>query len=554
MSNAILLRCGNATPGASIGSGPNSAGYPRLAVNFVGGTPGLMFSGTTSAGVPFSVVAALSNAIAGGFYQGIETSEGETLQTLISGWKTAALANGITLRVVAYQPGGQQQWQSGSGSPYYPWLAGALASASMWCYSSASGSGSPSSLGLYYYSSSLTNEAWLQLCNTNSQALSGSYSANGVTASSVGLAGASLYELLAQYLIDINSGGLGASKYGESVHNAACAAMDGNFVDNCQAVAPCPDASGSAKTSGTWNGLGTTPVLGSGASVVTNYQRGMNAYINAFRTYKSGWLSWANAGAALQACQFTEDLGSPYALDSSIVGLHDFAMDEACIGLSSGVEASYNEGTSGTQAPGYFMQYLIAYGERIVASTGSYILHQIGGPGGAQTLFGTSGSPTAQTASWTSAMWQALRFGAACAAMRGWHHMINLGPQNYSTCALMDELVQDGVRNWLSNGSQRLDPPQSGPNGNVTLAGTGNVSNVWVRRFPNGWVLWNPRQNGSVTITNIPTSLFRLSALNLSGSGGLSQYGDSSVNNGAQVSGGSVTLADADGLFLMGTG
>ena len=80
-----------------------------------------------------------------------------------------------------------------------------------------------------------------------------------------------------------------------------------------------------------------------------------------------------------------------------------------------------------------------------------------------------------------------------------------------------------------------------------------NVSGVYVRRFPNGWVLWNPYGNGSVTITNIPTTLHYLT--NISSSTGINP-----PNSGAAV-GASVTMGDTissepcgDGLFLIGTG
>ena len=117
-----------------------------------------------------------------------------------------------------------------------------------------------------------------------------------------------------------------------------------------------------------------------------------------------------------------------------------------------------------------------------------------------------------------------------------------------------DELGQPTTSGagWLSKGTQRLDPPQTGPATQVTLTGTGNVSGVYVRRLPNGWVIWNPYGNGSVTITNIPTTLFHIAD---------PFGGQSGVNTGAQVSGGSVTLGDTissqscgDGLFLIGTG
>ena len=129
-----------------------------------------------------------------------------------------------------------------------------------------------------------------------------------------------------------------------------------------------------------------------------------------------------------------------------------------------------------------------------------------------------------------------LPVGIAAAQMRNAYYILNPGGVSYNSVGLMDEMYQGGSYAWLSNGTQRLDPPQS----------TSWSNGVWRRRFPNGWVLWNPRGNGAQTVS-VTTTLFRLTNRG-------SSYGDSGVNNGAQVSGGTVTLQDADGLFLIGTG
>jgi hypothetical protein len=186
---------------------------------------------------------------------------------------------------------------------------------------------------------------------------------------------------------------------------------------------------------------------------------------------------------------------------------------------------------------GAFMTQLIA-DEAIVAPGGTLLFHMDGGPGGTN-LFVSGGVPINQS-SWTATMWQAARYGFAAAMMRDWHFSLNVGQQQYSTVALFDEQVQGGNYGWLSAGTQRFDPPQSAAWSN----------GVWRRRFPNGWVLWSPRTQATWPGTNtktvtVPTTLFRIASRG---------FGDATVNSGAQVTGGSITLRDGDGIFLIGTG
>jgi len=71
---------------------------------------------------------------------------------------------------------------------------------------------------------------------------------------------------------------------------------------------------------------------------------------------------------------------------------------------------------------------------------------------------------------------------------------------------------------------------------------TGPWSNgVWKREYQNGIVLWNPKGNGQKTVS-------------LTGLGNLKHIQgsqDPTINNGASVTNGSVTLNDRDGLILL---
>ena len=141
------------------------------------------------------------------------------------------------------------------------------------------------------------------------------------------------------------------------------------------------------------------------------------------------------------------------------------------------------------------MQGLIA-AEASLASGGTLVFHQVGGPDGDNDLTGNQSG-------WGAAQWQAVRFGFAAAMQRNWHYALSCGQGDYGSLGLMDEQVQtvNGKANygWLSAGTQRLDPPQSAAWSN----------GVWRRRFPDGWVLWNPRGNGAQTVT-IPSTLCRI--------------------------------------------
>jgi hypothetical protein len=167
---------------------------------------------------------------------------------------------------------------------------------------------------------------------------------------------------------------------------------------------------------------------------------------------------------------------------------------------------------------------------------------------GSYGLTGNGGTfPNAQ-ASWSTTHYQDIRGQAAFALLRNWHYAPNGtgNSTNGSGGIVLDEMCQQNVCGWLSAAAGgTLDAPQT--------PGSPWTQGVYRRRYPNGWVLWNPRGNGVQTIAvgtgtgQITPGLKRLTS---------NGYGDPSVNSGATLTAGeTVTLQDGghgDGLFLIG--
>jgi len=75
-------------------TGPVSDPFPRTAVIMNGGDFTLLHSGNTNAGVTLATVASESNMIVISGYLGVESYG--TYSALMSSWKAAASANGVT--------------------------------------------------------------------------------------------------------------------------------------------------------------------------------------------------------------------------------------------------------------------------------------------------------------------------------------------------------------------------------------------------------------------------------------------------------------------------
>jgi hypothetical protein len=479
-------------------TGPVSDPFPRTAVIMNGGDFTLLHSGNTNAGVTLATVASESNMIVISGYLGVESYG--TYSALMSSWKAAASANGVTLRTFLYTNGQAFQY---TNPAIYPWLTNAFNSSSMWAYTSASGSGTTDVVP--YGDSGNDGQSYLQITPYNTQTLSSSYKYNGKTGV---LAGSNLWNLYAQYFYDVFVNGLAVSKYGEVAGFVPNASLDGIYLDN---YSPVPSSTA------TWDGMGTTPVAATPA-VITATEQGQAKQAAAFRAINSKFLLLASTGFAAMNLN-----GTVKTIDPSYEHVWDVVMNEGTVGFSWSIETWHDS------PPGAWMQGLIA-AEASIASDGTLIFHQVGGPDGDNDLVGNQSG-------WGATQWQAVRFGFAAAMQRNWHYALNCGQNDYNNVGLTDEQVQtvSGKANygWLSAGTQRLDPPQSAAWSN----------GVWRRRFPNGWVLWNPRGNGAQTVT-IPSTLCRIKTRG---------YGNASVNSGA-CGATSVTLQDADGLFLIGTG
>jgi|GEM_PF-3133174 len=483
------------TCGSSTTNGPASDPFPRTYIIANGGNPGILAFGTTNAGVPFSTVASQSNIVHMGFYLGAEAATGTTAASLVKAWKTAATANGITLRVVMHTNGFAPLTVSNST---WKWYATSLGASNMWAYNSAAGSGTTDLATFNGY----TTQGVLMLTPASTQTVP-SFTYNGKTGAN---AGKNVWDNYAQYFTDVYIAGLASSKYGDAAA-AANPYLDGFFLDN---MTP-----GDQQVSGnaTWNGVGTTPPVAHTSAVIAAIQQGDAKLVAAFQALKSGILLVGNTAYS----------STQPAIDSTYLNLWPTILAEEVIGQSYSIETFDNS------PPGHFMQRLIS-AEATYAATGTQVFHMDGTPGGGNGLTGNQST-------WGATQWRYVRYGFAAAMQRNYHFAFNCGQQGYSSFGLLDEQVQtvSGSPNWgwLSAGSQRLDPPQSAAWSN----------GVWRRRFPNGWVLWNPRGNGAQTVT-IPSTLCRIKTRG---------YGDATVNSGA-CGATTVTLQDADGLFLIGTG
>jgi hypothetical protein len=503
--------CG-ATP-TTPGNGPASDPFPRTYLNVIGGNKGLYISGNTLAGVPLATVAAQSNIVEINPYLGFEQDYNTTVASLMKNWKAAGTANGITVRTLLYNDGWANQYGVSGGTILHPWLENALNNSSMWAYttSNASGNGDGGKYLTGYTGDGNSGQAYFNICTPyNTQTVAAFTYNNAVNA----LQGYTLWNMYGQYFSDVWTRGLALSKYGEAKPYAANPYLDGMFIDNMY-----PSVYLSGSVTATWLGRGTAPV-GETAQTTACVQQGQARLVNAIQS------AWPNALVAGNTGYAEFVLSNRGTTDPSYRNLYSIAFQEGAIGVSNSIESRYNS------PPGAFMQGLIG-AEASVAPGGTLVVCQSGLPGGQNGL----DSPQSSWGKGVGSNWQALRYGFALTMQRNYHFCWNGGNQQYSNVGLLDEQLQtvSGSPNagWLSAGSQRLDPPQSAAWSN----------GVWRRRFPNGWVLWNPRGNGKQTVT-IPSTLCRIKTRG---------YGDDNVNSGA-CGATSVTLQDADGLFLIGTG
>ena len=465
---------------ASMDDGPASDPFPRAYLLAIGGDVEDL---NTAA---FRSVVQYYNAVEVGTYLGAEQGIGATYPAMFSSWKSLATTKGGHLRALIYTIG-FGIWPVGQGS--FPWLVDAVSAAHMYLYDTYP-PGSP--VYLANQPSSGIIQTQLSSAGTNLT----------VTAP---LTGMSFWQTYNQYFYDVLVQGLAQTKYSEHLGLAANPSCDGLKYDQ---QTPYPYSAGA------WDQQDTTsyPAWTTNyayPAIVASVQQGQAKYSTTLKAIDPHMLVVGNTNYGY----FNADI----TLDPSNVGIYDYAYAEGQIGDAFAAE---NYGTA------TLMSRMTA-GEAQMSSIGTMVLGQNGLPN-------NGGFPTLPQSGWTSADWQGYRYGFAFSQMRNWHWGPTNNDYDANAVLMFDELYQGGTTGWLSAGKQRLDPPQSAAWSN----------GVWRRRFPNGWILANPRGNGVQTVT-VPTTLSRIVARGFS---------DAAVNTGDVVTSGKVTLQDGDGLFLIGSG
>ena len=131
-----------------------------------------------------------------------------------------------------------------------------------------------------------------------------------------------------------------------------------------------------------------------------------------------------------------------------------------------------------------------------------------------------------------------MRYGLTAALMNNGYYYANTNGAVYDDSASA-RLWFDEYDGGGNLGVGYLGQPLANAAGAVQTAAWSN--GVWKREFANGIVLWNPKGNGQQTVS-------------VSGLGNLKHLTGNQnpgLNNGSQVTGGTVTLQDRDGLILL---
>ena len=295
--------------------------------------------------------------------------------------------------------------------------------------------------------------------------------------------------------------------------------IDGYQMDNCFAQ---------PRKTADWamNGTSMNPnfSVSDGAPLADGYiQQGQAQQVAALRALNPAALVWGNCDYFVRSTS-PGNFSYNVALDPSQNGLWDVVYCQSAVGGSNAIEGQ--GGTTTAQ-----MMANLTAAEAQVRANGTLVFEQAGASHGV-------GFSNSSQASWTTADWQAARFGIACACLRNYHYSLNNQVNAPNLPYFMDEYTQRGVTGWLGQ-SYTADAPQTGS----------RVQGVWYRNFPKtgffpgGVVFMNPAGNGVQTINLAGIGLSGLSAI------AHSSYGDATVNTGAAVT--SITLQDRDGRFLI---
>ena len=277
--------------------------------------------------------------------------------------------------------------------------------------------------------------------------------------------------------------------------------LDGFFLDNL-AAQPYED--------GDWLHLGSSQSK-SDTTVGTAVRTGEKTFFTEMASIWPAGVQLANMG--LDSTGW--DTGVAFA---PLTGAMSGGMDEAALGVNWSYESWSGAAT---------MQYVYKYtwdntgGPQYLLFGHSHL--QTNGVDAA--AYDTSGNITAY-----SPTWQGMRHGlAACLMGNGYYTPTGTSGYSDTTFLWFDEF--DNVGAGVGYLGQAIDPWQTGAWSN----------GVWKREYQNGIVLWNPKGNGTQTVS-------------LSGLGNLKHIlgtQDAAINNGASVTNGSVTLNDRDGLILL---
>jgi len=277
--------------------------------------------------------------------------------------------------------------------------------------------------------------------------------------------------------------------------------LDGFFLDN---LAPQPYEDGD------WLRTGSSQLKGD-ASVGTAFRTGEKTFFTEMSSIWPEGVQLANMGLSSTGW----GTGAAFA---PLSGTMSGGMDEAALGVNWSYESWSGAAT---------MQYVYKYTSD---NTGGpqYLLFghsHLQTNGVDASAYDSNGNITAY-----SPTWQGMRHGlAACLMGNGYYTPTGTSGYSDNTFLWFDEFDNAGA--GVGYLGQAIDPWQ-----------TGSWSNgVWKREYQNGIVLWNPKGNGTKTVS-------------LSGLGNLKHLAgsqDPAINNGASVTNGTVTLNDRDGLILL---
>jgi hypothetical protein len=498
-----------ATFAAPPAQGLAAAPYPRIGVYAIGGNLTGFTSGNCASGMTFAATMAYYNFIINSGYEG----DGLNWPSLMQTWKANAAAkntlnNGAKLWITRYNML-TELFESTSDDPGMWQYPINCANNSNWWLRDDWPSGA-------IVAADKSQNGWVNVTPANTVACA-SFSQNGVANP---YAGQSIWKCFANFTVDANMNGTNVSKYGENIAVAANPYLDGIMLDN-QFCIP--------RSAGSWD-MGndnTSPNRTNALSI----QAGWGGLVAAFRAYQPGIIMVGNPDLYNNAGNSNVVPISP-----SWAACYDGAIMEGFFGYSGGEASGFATGLAN-----------IAVQEQLLTPNGVTLIGSYGEPNNGAAF------PSSQS-SWTSGaggQWQLARYEFGMAQLRTSYFTPNMTNNTNPTGAvLFDELYQTAPgagslsTGWLSYGIGPSDPLQS----------ASWSQGCYLRRFPGGAIIVNPRGNGAQTFTvgsgtgQIPSSMSRCASNTISGT---QAYGDTAVNTGAAVSG-TVTLQDTDALFLVG--